>query len=105
MTIRALHPQPLIFDSLRLFDDYLSGMEREYEARTDGEMAQSGGYDRMIRTRACLQLVRDLREKLAPSVEAEIAESVTVAHEESVEARYRDDPALGAGASVEAFRG
>jgi hypothetical protein len=81
---------PLIFTSIRTFDAYLSGMEREYEAQSDGEMAQAGGYDTMLRTRACLQLVRDLRERLAPSVEAEIAEAATVASEDRVEQQFKD---------------
>jgi hypothetical protein len=88
----TVHPPPLIFTSIRTFDAYLSGMEREYEAQSDGELTGAGGYDRMIRVRACLQLVRDLRERLAPSVE--IAEAATVAAEESVEdrveAQYRE---------------
>jgi hypothetical protein len=86
----TVHPPPLIFTSIRSFDAYLSGIEREYEAQSDGEMAQSGGYDRTIRVRACLQLVRDLRERLAPTVEAEIAEAATVAAEDRVEATWRE---------------
>ena len=81
----TVHP-PLIHD-LRTFDAYLSGMEREYDAQTDGEMAQAGGYDRMIRVKACLQLVRDLRAELAGSLEAEEAER---AHVDSVEQQYKE---------------
>jgi hypothetical protein len=83
----TVHPPPLIFSDLRSFDAYLSGMEREYDAQSDGEMAQAGGYDRMIRVKACLQLLRDLRTKLAESLEAEEAER---AYADSIEQQYKE---------------
>ena len=71
----------------------------------DGETAAHAGAGAQDRARGRIAAYDQVRREIAHLVERERDERAAEVAAESEEARWRDDPSLGAGASVEAYRG
>ena len=95
MTAQAVQPRPTpIRPSVdSLLDLYAYLVKRIANFRVDfedDETAASIGIHKQNLSRGRVMAFEDVRSLIRDAVEAEIAESVTVAHEESVESQYRE---------------
>lgn len=88
--------RPLVENFIEL-DAWLDGRIRHARSfLDDGETAQSIGWDAQVRHRARIGAFSEVREQIAPMVEAERAEQQETAAGESIEQQYKrtygDDP-------------
>ena len=93
MTVQAIHPHSAprrLIETFRELDAWLEGsIINAQTTLDDGETAQASGRYGQQRAMARVEAFTRVRTIIAPAVAAEIAESVTVAHEESVEQAFK----------------
>ena len=103
---RAAIPAGLTIESWSDLDAWLIRRTTDFAADFgDDETAQSIGVSAQDRSRGRVAMLTEVRAGIAPMVAAERADQYRSAAEDADESTWRDDPSLGAGASVEAFRG
>lgn len=71
----------------------------------DPETQASIGLDASKRSQARVSAYRDVLYEISPQILREIADQRQAAADDADENKWRDDPSLGAGGSVEAYRG